>query len=96
MEEGGFLIPGQFVLLEDISRYIQRHLVFIAVLTLAPSAALEEHRQAWAHRSLTEALLGFPNPNGIKPGSLGWRLKAAARGKGRCSLAAIPHWAGQC
>lgn len=46
MGEGGLLIPEQFVLLEDVSCYMQRHLVFIADLTLAPSAALEEHSQS--------------------------------------------------
>lgn len=43
--QGGLLIPEQFVLLEDVSHYIWRHLVFIVVLTLAPSF-LEEHSQS--------------------------------------------------
>lgn len=43
--QGGLLILEQFVLLEDVSRYIWRHLVFIVVLTLAPSF-LEEHSQS--------------------------------------------------
>lgn len=45
MGQGGLLIPEQFVLLEDVSRYIWRRLVFIVVLTLAPPA-LEEHSQS--------------------------------------------------
>lgn len=41
---------------------------------------------AWEQEGLTEALLGFPDPSWIKPGSLGWSLKAAARGK------ELTHW----
>lgn len=52
MGEGGLLILEQLVLLEDVSRYIQRHLVFITVLTLAQSAALEEHSQSLGTREL--------------------------------------------
>lgn len=37
--------------------------------------------KAWKQDGLTEALLGFPDPSWIKPGSLR-SLKAAARSKG--------------
>lgn len=37
--------------------------------------------KAWEQEGLTEALLGFPDPSWIKPGSPGRSLRAAARSK---------------